>query len=117
MLPHWREVYACTPLAGGRLLEGYVDLLYRGADGLVVVDYKTAATSDPAALAGEVDGYRLQGASVCAGHRAGDRRTGRTGVFLFLTPAGCGRARPGRPRRRDGRSGALGRRRKRGDTV
>jgi ATP-dependent exoDNAse (exonuclease V) beta subunit len=29
--PHWREVYACTPV-GERLLEGYVDLLYRGAD-------------------------------------------------------------------------------------
>ena len=44
--PHWREIYACTPL-GGRLLEGYIDLLYRGPDGLVVVDYKTSATSDP----------------------------------------------------------------------
>ena len=39
--PHWREVYACTPI-GDRLLEGYVDLLYRGADGLVVVDHKTS---------------------------------------------------------------------------
>ena len=37
---------ACTPHEG-RLLEGYIDLLYRGADGLVVVDHKTAATSDP----------------------------------------------------------------------
>ena len=40
--PHWREVYACTPI-GDRLLEGYVDLLYRSADGLVVVDHKTSA--------------------------------------------------------------------------
>ena len=47
--PHWREVYACTPV-GDRLLEGYVDLLYRGPDGLVVLDYKTAATDDAAEL-------------------------------------------------------------------
>ncbi len=36
-----------APRSGDRLLEGYIDLLYRGPDGLVVVDYKTAATSDP----------------------------------------------------------------------
>ena len=42
--PHWREVYACAPVEG-RLLEGYIDLLYRGLLGLVVVDYKTAAVS------------------------------------------------------------------------
>ena len=71
--PHWREVYACTPV-GDRLLEGYVDLLYRGADGLVVVDHKTAATTDPAELDRRVRGYRLQGAAyalaVGPGHRA-----------------------------------------------
>ena len=38
---HWREVYVGVPLGGERTLEGYVDLLYRRADGLVVVDYKT----------------------------------------------------------------------------
>ena len=27
-MPHWREVYACAPI-DGRLLEGYIDLLYR----------------------------------------------------------------------------------------
>ena len=46
---HWKELYVCAPL-GARQLEGYIDLLYRGPDGLVVVDYKTAATSDPAEL-------------------------------------------------------------------
>ena len=34
-----------------------------GPDGLVVVDYKTAASSSPADLDRGVDGYRLQGAS------------------------------------------------------
>ena len=86
--PHWREVYACTPVAGGRLLEGYIDLLYRGADGLVVVDYKTAARRIPAPSAERVDGYRLQGATYAL---AIGRATGEPVVrvtFLFLTPDG-----------------------------
>jgi ATP-dependent exoDNAse (exonuclease V) beta subunit len=86
--PHWREVYACAPV-GDRLLEGYLDLLFRGPSGLVVVDYKTAATSDPALLAGRVDGYRLQGAAYA--HLAGVT-TGEDVprvVFLFLTPDGA----------------------------
>jgi ATP-dependent helicase/nuclease subunit A len=85
---HWREIYVCTPV-GGRLLEGYIDLLYRGPDGLVVVDYKTAATSAPAELERRVDGYRNQGASYAL------TVAGATGepvvrvTFLFLTPAGA----------------------------
>ena len=85
--PHWREVYACTPL-GDRLLEGYVDLLYRGPDGLVVVDHKTSATADPAELDRRVLGYRLQGAAYAV---AVGRSTGEPVVrvvFLFLTPDG-----------------------------
>jgi ATP-dependent helicase/nuclease subunit A len=87
-LPHWREVYACVPV-GDRLLEGYVDLLYRRADGLVVVDYKTSATSDPEELARRVEGYRLQGASYALSVA---RATGDPVVrvaFLFLTPEGA----------------------------
>jgi hypothetical protein len=37
---HWREVYVGVPF-GDTVLEGYIDLLYRRADGLVVVDHKT----------------------------------------------------------------------------
>jgi ATP-dependent exoDNAse (exonuclease V) beta subunit len=90
--PHWREVYACAPI-GDRLLEGYVDLLYRGSDGLVVVDYKTSATADDAALASRVQGYRLQGAAyaVAAGRATGEPVT--QVVFVFLTPDGA-RERP-----------------------
>jgi ATP-dependent exoDNAse (exonuclease V) beta subunit len=86
---HWREVYACTPLADRRLLEGYIDLLYRGDDGLVVVDYKTAATNDRAELEQRVEGYRLQGASYAI---TIERSTGEpvvSVVFLFLTPGGA----------------------------
>jgi ATP-dependent helicase/nuclease subunit A len=86
--PHWREIYSCTPHEG-RLLEGYVDLLYRGPDGLVVVDYKTAATSDPIVLDQRVEGYRLQGASyaLTVGDSTAEPVTRVT--FLFLTPDGA----------------------------
>ncbi|HEY4378680.1 MAG TPA: PD-(D/E)XK nuclease family protein, partial [Acidimicrobiales bacterium] len=85
---HWREVYACTPVAG-RLLEGYVDLLYRGPDGLVVVDYKTAGTTDPTDLAQRVEGYRLQGASYALSVAQTTGEPVHRVVFLFLTPGGA----------------------------
>jgi hypothetical protein len=87
--PHWREVYACTPVAPGRLLEGYVDLLYRSPTGLVVVDYKTAATADPAELDRRADVYRLQGAAyaLTVGATTGEPVVRVT--FLFLTPNGA----------------------------
>lgn len=87
--PHWREVYACVPLDGGRLLEGYVDLLYRNSEGLVVVDYKTAATSDPRELDHRVDGYRLQGASYALAIGAVTDEPVTQVTFLFLTPTGA----------------------------
>jgi hypothetical protein len=86
--PHWREIYSCTPHEG-RLLEGYIDLLYRGADGLVVVDYKTAATSDPALLDQRVEGYRLQGASYALTVATSTDEPVSRVTFLFLTPDGA----------------------------
>jgi ATP-dependent exoDNAse (exonuclease V) beta subunit len=85
---HWREVYACTPIAG-RLLEGYVDLLYRDTDGLVVVDYKTAATADAEELARRCAGYRLQGASYALTIAATTGERVVRVAFLFLTPDGA----------------------------
>jgi ATP-dependent exoDNAse (exonuclease V) beta subunit len=87
--PHWREVYACTPTVGGRLLEGYVDLLYRSDEGLVVVDYKTAATNDPDLLEERVRGYRLQGASYAISIEQATAEPVARVVFLFLTPKGA----------------------------
>jgi ATP-dependent exoDNAse (exonuclease V) beta subunit len=86
--PHWREIYSCTPHEG-RLLEGYIDLLYRGADGLVVVDYKTAATSDPELLDKRVEGYRLQGASYALTVATSTDEPVTRVTFLFLTPDGA----------------------------
>jgi ATP-dependent helicase/nuclease subunit A len=87
-LPHWREIYSCTPHEG-RLLEGYIDLLYRGPDGLVVVDYKTAATSDPEVLDQRVEGYRLQGASYALTVATSTAEPVVRVTFLFLTPNGA----------------------------
>jgi ATP-dependent exoDNAse (exonuclease V) beta subunit len=86
--PHWREVYACVPV-GGRLLEGYVDLLYRGRDGLVIVDYKTAATVDKIELERRVLGYRLQGASYARMVAAATGESVARVTFVFLTPGGA----------------------------
>jgi ATP-dependent exoDNAse (exonuclease V) beta subunit len=86
--PHWCELYACTPL-DGRLLEGYVDLLYRGSDGLVVVDYKTASTSDADELDRRVEGYRTQGASYAVTVSAAIAEPVARVTFLFLTPDGA----------------------------
>jgi ATP-dependent exoDNAse (exonuclease V) beta subunit len=86
--PHWQEVYVCTPV-DDRLLEGYIDLLYRSPDGLVVVDYKTAATSDPDELDRRVEGYRNQGASYALAVAAATGEPVVRVTFLFLTPDGA----------------------------
>ena len=61
---YWRETYVAVPVEG-LTLEGYVDLVYRdaGADGLVVVDYKTDAIRSEADLAARLAHYRVQGAA------------------------------------------------------
>ena len=84
---HWREVYVCVPVQG-RQLEGYIDLLYRGPDGLVVVDYKTASTSDPEDLRRRVDGYRVQGCSYALAVRDATGEPVTRVTFAFLTPQG-----------------------------
>ena len=86
--PHWREVYVGVPLGDGRTLEGYIDLLYRRPDGLVVVDYKTGPTSTGADLAPLVARYRLQGASYALAIADATGETVRDVVFVFLTPEG-----------------------------
>lgn len=87
-VPHWREVYVCTPLED-RLIEGYIDLLYRRPTGLVIVDYKTSMTTEPEELDRRVALYQNQGASYAL---AVTQATGEpvAGVaFLFLTAQGA----------------------------
>jgi ATP-dependent exoDNAse (exonuclease V) beta subunit len=85
--PHWREVYVCVPVRGRRL-EGYIDLLYRAPEGLVVVDYKTASTSDPEELGRRVEGYRVQGCSYALAVRDATGEPVTRVTFAFLTPDG-----------------------------
>ena len=56
---HWRELFVAAPI-GDRVLEGYVDLLVRSADGLVIVDYKTDQWSGPVQTAERIGRYRIQ---------------------------------------------------------
>jgi ATP-dependent exoDNAse (exonuclease V) beta subunit len=82
---HWREIYAATEVEG-RLLEGFIDLLYEAPDGsFVVVDYKTHDSDERPDL-GQKPGYRLQIAAyaLMIGEATG-REVSRC-VFVFLGP-------------------------------
>ncbi len=93
---HWREVYVGVPLTdepgssstAGRTLEGYVDLLYRRANGLVVLDYKTGPAGLDADLDPLVERYRMQGASYALAVSAATGEPVVNVVFAFLTPGG-----------------------------
>ncbi|MDP9023489.1 MAG: PD-(D/E)XK nuclease family protein, partial [Actinomycetota bacterium] len=83
--PRWRETYVAARF-DGRTLEGYIDLLFRADDGLVVVDYKTASAS--ADIDRRMAEYRAQGASYAlAVEESVGERVSRV-VFVFLTPSG-----------------------------
>ncbi len=58
----WREVPVSADV-DGVVLEGFVDLLWDGPDGLVVVDYKTDHVEGPEAIDAAVTRHRLQGAA------------------------------------------------------
>ena len=86
--PHWRELWVAAPI-GGRLVEGYIDLLYRDPAGrLVVVDWKTdhIEGDDIVAL---LDRYRLQGAGYAAAVAAVTGEPVARMVFGFLRPEGA----------------------------
>ena len=87
---HWREIYVATPVGpSARLIEGYIDLLYRSASGLVVVDYKTSASAEPAELDRRVEGYRMQGAAYALTVAATTGEAVERVTFVFLTPEGA----------------------------
>jgi ATP-dependent helicase/nuclease subunit A len=56
---HWRELFIAAPV-GQRVLEGYIDLLVRTPEGLVIVDYKTDQWSGPVQTAERIGRYRTQ---------------------------------------------------------
>ncbi|MGH9187491.1 MAG: UvrD-helicase domain-containing protein [Acidimicrobiales bacterium] len=85
---YWRELYVAAPVGpSGRLVEGYVDLLYDDGDrGLVVVDYKTDQARSDAELDAAVERYRLQGATYATVVEAVTGRPVDRCVFVFCRP-------------------------------
>ena len=83
-----REMYVATQVEG-HTLEGYVDLVYRTNQGLVVVDYKTDAWRDESDLDAKVERYRLQGASYALALEAATGEPVARCVFVFLGTNGA----------------------------
>ncbi len=84
---YWRETYVAVPF-DGITLEGYVDLVFRDDDGLVVVDYKTDAV-DPATRAERITHYRIQAAAYALAIAEATGEVVVRGVLTFLDPAGA----------------------------
>ncbi len=86
--PHHKELFVSAPV-GERVIEGYVDLLVEGPDGLVVIDYKTDSANSPAEIDAKLATYELQGASYAValeavtGQRVADVR------FVFAKASGA----------------------------
>jgi ATP-dependent helicase/nuclease subunit A len=82
----WRELYVAAPVGNrGRLLEGYIDLLFEDEHGeLVVVDYKTDADLETAA-----ERYELQAATYALALEAVLHRRVTRAVFVFCRPDGA----------------------------
>jgi ATP-dependent helicase/nuclease subunit A len=55
----WKEVPVSAPV-GDRFVEGYIDLVLRRPEGLVVVDYKTDSASSQAEFDAKTEHYRPQ---------------------------------------------------------
>jgi ATP-dependent exoDNAse (exonuclease V) beta subunit len=85
--PHWRELYVGAPV-GSTVLEGYIDLLVRAHDGLVIVDYKTDAVGDGPDLDAKVARYRPQLAAYAAALETAVGEPVVRAVLLFLAPDG-----------------------------
>ena len=82
---HWREFYAAAEVEG-RLLEGFVDLLFEAPDGaFVVVDYKTHDSDERPDLRHK-PGYRLQIAAYALMLEEATGRAVSRCVFVFLGP-------------------------------
>ena len=85
---HWRELFVAAPLSE-RLVEGYVDLVYRGPDGLVVVDWKTDSVAGDGGVDAKLARYRLQGAAYAAALEAVTGEPVARMVFVFLERGGA----------------------------
>jgi ATP-dependent helicase/nuclease subunit A len=85
---HHKEIYVAAPV-GGRVVEGYVDLLIEGPGGLVIVDYKTDTVRSEGELDEKLSTYEVQGAAYAV---AIEEATGLQVVdcrFVFCRPGGA----------------------------
>ncbi|MCP3913695.1 MAG: UvrD-helicase domain-containing protein [Actinomycetia bacterium] len=85
---HHKELFVAAPV-GGQVIEGYVDLLIEGPDGLVVVDWKTDSVPNEAAVEAKLAGYELQAGAYAV---ALEEITGQPVVdcrFVFCRPSGA----------------------------
>ena len=80
---YYRELYVSAP-AEGRLLEGFVDLLFEEDGEVVLVDYKTDALE---ADEEPPERYRLQGGAYALAVRLATGRPVKEVSLLFLRPA------------------------------
>ncbi|MEO8693396.1 MAG: UvrD-helicase domain-containing protein [Acidimicrobiales bacterium] len=78
----WRELFVAAPVEG-RAVEGFVDLLFRDGDDLVVVDYKTDDVVDDAAIEQAVVRYRPQAAAYALALEHTTGRQVRECIFVF----------------------------------
>lgn len=58
---YWREVFVAAMVGDAAGIEGYIDLLYRTSEGLVVVDYKTDGARGDADIERLMAKYKYQG--------------------------------------------------------
>ncbi len=85
------------------IVEGFIDLLYEGPDGLVVVDYKTDKVTDRE-IEERLQRYAVQGAVYAELLRSVTRRPVARVDFVF---AAIGRVRSFRPDELDARLDAV----------
>jgi len=85
---YWRELYVGIPVEG-RVLEGIVDLLVDGRDGLEVVDYKTDKVASDEELDRAVAEHRLQAASYALAVEGAVGRPVERCTLLFLRESGA----------------------------
>ncbi|MEO8538913.1 MAG: UvrD-helicase domain-containing protein [bacterium] len=82
---YWRELYVGCEI-NGVLVEGFIDLLYEGREGLVVVDYKTDSVRSEADIDRAMERYRLQGAAYALMLERALHRPVAKAVFVFTEP-------------------------------
>ena len=82
---YWREVYVGTEVEGATV-EGFIDLLFEGPEGLVVVDYKTDSARSTEEINRAMDRYRLQGAAYALALEVALGRAVAEVRFVFTEP-------------------------------